>query len=163
MLVSLKENRFINSKNFNIMAGGASAGLYFYPLSRLYLSANGSIGVHNININSPSVTSDSNGLYYRGFGELGFRFTPSLILNAVGGYEDFKVDGESLISGTFVGLGAKFNFSTGKKASSGFSPALRPGQRVEVVDNRLRPVCRNRYPQHGAFPSCPSSVRYRPL
>lgn len=117
--ITLKQDAL--DKNFNIMAGGASAGLYFYPLSRLYLSANGSIGVHNININSPSVTSDSNGLYYRGFGELGFRFTPSLILNAVGGYEDFKVDGESLISGTFVGLGAKFNFSTGKKASSGFS------------------------------------------
>lgn len=107
-------------KNFNIFMGGASLGLYYYPLSRLYLSANGSFGVHSISIDAPSVSDDGSGLYYRGFGELGFRFTPGFVLSAVGGYESFMIDGSDYISAPFIGLSAKFNFSGEKKSSSSF-------------------------------------------
>ena len=106
-------------KNFNTFLGGASAGLYYYPLSRLYLSANGSYGIHSTKIDSSSVSGSSgSGTYWRTFGELGFRFTPALVLSAVGGYESFNIEGSSLFSTPFVGLSAKLNVSTNRKTTS---------------------------------------------
>ena len=105
-------------KNYNIFMGGASAGLYYYPLSRIYLSVNGSYGIHNTTIDAPSVDGAGKGKYWRGFGELGFRFTPGIVLNAVGGYESFSIDGAELFSTPFAGLSAKFNISTNKTTSS---------------------------------------------
>lgn len=105
-------------ENFNIFMGGVSGGIYYYPLSRLYLSANGSYGIHSISINAPSVTNSGKGTYWRIFGEAGFRFTENFVLNAMGGYKSFSIDGDSFISSPFAGLSAKFNFSTNKKTSS---------------------------------------------
>lgn len=105
-------------ENFSIFMGGISGGLYYYPLSRLYLSANGSYGIHSTSINAPSVTTSGKGTYYRIFGEAGFRFTQNFVLNATGGYKSFSLDGDSFISAPFVGLSAKLNFSTNKKSSS---------------------------------------------
>ncbi len=98
--------------------GGASAGVYYYPLSRLYVSANGSYGIDKAEIDSPSVVDSGSGSYWRGFFEAGFRFNPSIIFNAVGGYEKLSLDGDDFISASFAGLSAKFNFSFGKKSSS---------------------------------------------
>ena len=106
-------------KNFNIFSGGLSAGLYYYPLSRLYLSGNGSFGMYSISIDSPSVTNNGSGLYWRGFGEVGFRFTPAFVLSATGGYSSYMIEGSSFLDSPFVGLSAKFNFSTNKKSSRG--------------------------------------------
>ena len=56
-------------------------------------------------------------LYYRGYGELGFRFNPSITLSATGGYQSSIVhNGNPVLSGSFAGLSIKFNFSTGKSA-----------------------------------------------
>ncbi|MBO4403817.1 MAG: tetratricopeptide repeat protein [Treponema sp.] len=115
---SVKEKAL--DENYNIFLGGASMGLYFYPLSRLYMSANGSFGIHNMSINSASVDGSAGGTYWRGFGELGFRFTPGFVLSATGGYESFMIDGNPLVKTPYAGVSAKINFSTGKKASSGF-------------------------------------------
>lgn len=105
-------------KNYSIFMGGASAGIYYYPFSRLYLSANGSYGVHSTSIDAPSVDGSGRGSYWRGFGEMGFRFTPGIVLNAVGGYESFSIGDSSFFSTPFAGIGAKFNFSTNKTTSS---------------------------------------------
>ncbi len=105
-------------KNYSIFMGGASAGIYYYPFSRLYLSANGSYGIHSTSIDAPSVDGSGRGSYWRGFGEMGFRFTPGIVLNAVGGYESFSIGDSSLFSTPFAGIGAKFNFSTNKTTSS---------------------------------------------
>ena len=83
------------------------------------MSANGSYGFHQTSIDAPSVTGSGSGTYWRGFGEGGFRFTPSFVLSATGGYENFSIDGSSFIKSPFVGLSAKFNFSTNKSSSSG--------------------------------------------
>lgn len=40
-------------------------------------------------------------------------------MSATGGYENFSIDGSSFIKSPFVGLSAKFNFSTNKSSSSG--------------------------------------------
>ncbi|WP_294428742.1 hypothetical protein [uncultured Treponema sp.] len=113
---SIKEESL--DKNYDILMGGATLGLYYYPFSRLYLSANGSYGIQKISIDAPSVTSDSRGTYYRAFGELGFRFTPGFVMSAVGGCQSFKIEGSPFISSNFAGLSAKFNFSTNSSASS---------------------------------------------
>ena len=113
---SAKEKSFDGTYNF--FMGGLCAGVYYYPLSRLYLSANGSFGCYGVTVDSVSKSMSSNGTYFRGFGEVGFRFTPAFVLSAVGGYENFSVDSASFISGPFAGLSAKFNVSTNKKSSS---------------------------------------------
>lgn len=135
--LSIKQDAL--DKNYNIFMGGASLGLYFYPLSRLYVSANGSYGIHSTSIDAPSVTGSGKGTYWRGFGELGFRFTPGFVLNAVGGYENIMIDGTPLIKTPFVGLSAKFNFSTNKNSGMGsFSVKF-------AQDSAVYPVCANAY------------------
>ena len=113
---SIKEESL--DKNYSIFMGGASAGLYYYPFSRLYLSANASYGVHSTSIDAPSVKGSGRGSYWRGYGEMGFRFTPGLLLLASAGYDSFSMGDSSLFSTPFAGLGAKFNFSTRSTSSS---------------------------------------------
>ena len=111
-------------KNYNMIMGGACIGAYYYPLSRLYLSANGSFGLNTMQIDAPSFedgSSSTRGMYWRTFGEVGFRFTPDFVLSGVGGYKNFIIDGENYISAPFAGLSAKINFSTGKKSSTNFA------------------------------------------
>ncbi|MBQ9283217.1 MAG: tetratricopeptide repeat protein [Treponema sp.] len=105
-------------ENFNIFMGGVSGGVYYFPLSRMYVSANASFGFHDISINSPGVTDSGSGLYWRTFCEMGFRFTPSFILSGLAGYESFYLDSSKFISSYFAGLSLKFNFSSRGKSSS---------------------------------------------
>lgn len=109
--------------NLNTLYGGINLGFYYYPLSRLYVGLGGSFGVDSY-ISSitkdSSSSSDSNNfadLYYRGYGEIGFRLNPSLSLNAVGGYQSFLCSGSpAVLSGPFAGISLRITASVGANA-----------------------------------------------
>ena len=110
----------------NIVFGGLNAGVYYYPVSRLYLGAGGSFGIHNITTQIPVAGSESNttkkvfnGLYFKGYGEVGFRVNPSLCVNLVGGWSSFGSGtslGNSFIAGPFAALSLRMNGHLGANA-----------------------------------------------
>ncbi len=107
------------SKPIQLYGGGLDLGLYVFPLSRIYLGLGGGIGVNSgfVNVreaNNVYNTYNPNGLYYRGFADLGFRFTPDFILTLDGGYLSYvKKDFSNFNNGFFGGIGIKINKSTG--------------------------------------------------
>lgn len=125
------------SESINTVFGGANIGAYYYPLSRLYVGAGGSIGFALYNSQVKKAATDEtkedvyekksfSDIYYRGFGELGFRINPSLVVSAIGGYASFNSGGsESFISGPFAGLSMRLNTQIGNKAQrSGLSASV---------------------------------------
>ncbi|MFP3040390.1 hypothetical protein LQZ19_01090 [Treponema primitia] len=95
-------------------AAALGARLFYYPLSRLYLAAEGSLGLHQIVQHLANRgTGYDNGLWWRLGGEAGFRFNPSLVLSLSGGWKEFKGSGGvSLLTGMYAGLTAQFSFET---------------------------------------------------
>ncbi|MCQ2240201.1 hypothetical protein [Treponema sp.] len=113
------------SESLSIYGGGVGLGAYFYPLSRLYVGAGGSYGIYNFSTKINDESKKASDTYYRGYGEVGFRFNPTITVNAVGGYNSFNVsDNDPLLKGIFAGIGTKITFSTSKKSSGGFSVSL---------------------------------------
>ena len=111
-------------KPIQLYGGGLDLGFYYYPLSRLYTGIGGGFGINSgfINVREEGGTYNTynpNGLYYRGYAELGFRFSPSFIVTASGGYLAYvKKDFSNFNNGFFAGLGIKLIKSTGSKQSS---------------------------------------------
>lgn len=113
------------SENITFAGGGVGLGGYYYPLSRLYIGAGGSFGVYTFSSKLENDTKNASDLYWRGYGELGYRFSPSFTLSAVGGYSQYMVNNSnSTMEGPFIGISLKFNFSTGNKGSSAFGVKL---------------------------------------
>ena len=113
----VKPDGFI--KPIQLYGGGVDLGLYYCFLSRLYAEVGGGIGVNSGYINvreSTGVYNNYNptGLYYRGFADLGFRFSPDFILTIQGGYLSYlKNDFSNFNNSFFGGIGVKINKSTG--------------------------------------------------
>jgi len=111
-------------KNLLIYSIGGSAGLYFFPFSRLFLRVDGAAGVYRGSIGdllSPV------GFYWRGGGEIGFRFTPSFLLAANSGwrqYEDSRTGFQPVNSGLYAGLTAQITFETGGSSSRSGAEAV---------------------------------------
>ncbi len=113
-------------EGINIVFGGLNAGVYYYPVSRLYLGAGGSFGIHNITTQIPVSGSEGttakkvfNGLYYKGFAEVGFRVNPSLCVNLVGGWTSLGSGtslGDAFISGPYAALSLRMNGHLGANA-----------------------------------------------
>jgi len=106
-------------KSLVIYSAGGGLGLYFFPLSRLFIRADGSIGMYIPDFNGETGYS---GIYWRGGGELGFRFTPGFTIAANGGLRQFNAGKESADSGVFnsgiyTGLTAQLSFQTGRNAN----------------------------------------------
>ena len=101
-------------KNLSVYSFGGGLGLYFFPMSRLFTRIDGAVGVFQ-----PSFDGENGytGLYLRGGGEVGFRFTPGFTLAANTGWRKFKSRGEVFNSGMYVGLTAQITFQTGRGAS----------------------------------------------
>ena len=111
-------------KPIQLYGGGLNLGFYYYPLSRLYTGLGGGFGINSgyINVREEGGvynTYNPNGLYYRGFAELGFRFTPDFIITATGGYLSYvKKDFSNFNNGIFAGVGIKLNRTVGSKSNS---------------------------------------------
>ncbi|MDR0444221.1 MAG: hypothetical protein LBH44_12540 [Treponema sp.] len=102
-------------KNMSFYSFGGSLGLYFFPLSRLFTRIDGAIGVYR-----PAYEGENGnaGLYFRGGGEIGFRFTPAFTLAASAGWRQFEADSKTFNSGLYAGLTAQLTFQTGKASGS---------------------------------------------
>ena len=96
---------------------GGTLGLYFFPLSRLFTRIDGAVGV---NKSAREEGSSEPGLFWRGGGEIGFRFTPGFTLAANAGWRQFLHSGDALDSGSilnsgiYAGLTAQVSFQTGR-------------------------------------------------
>ena len=111
-------------KPIQLYGGGLNLGFYYYPLSRLYTGLGGGFGINSgyINVREEGGvynTYNPNGMYYRGYVEVGFRFTPDFIITATGGYLSYvKKDFSNFNNGIFAGVGIKLNRTVGSKSNS---------------------------------------------
>jgi tetratricopeptide (TPR) repeat protein len=98
----------------HLYSAGGALGLHYFLLSRIFLRADAALGWYQGV--SPNVTSGD--LWFRAGGNLGFRFNPSFIVSANGGYGGYKNHyGGTLYSGIYAGLAAQFSFETGRAVS----------------------------------------------
>jgi hypothetical protein len=123
----------------HLYSGGLNLGLFYFPLSRLFLRAEVAAGLYQGV--SPNVTDSS--LWIRAGGETGFRFTPSLILSANMGYgAHHNSGGGNLNAGFFAGLAVQLSFHT--RGSGG-------GLDVHLVqDEGVYPLLLSLYQKNGA-------------
>ncbi len=95
------------------MYGGLGLGLYHNIFSRLYAGAGGAFGVYSYFFQDGNEQKNASDLYWRGYGEVGFRFNPTLTLSLNGGFSSMMVKGaKPILSGPFAGISLKINFST---------------------------------------------------
>ena len=117
-----------STEGINAVFGGLNLGVYYYPISRLYLGAGGGFGIHSIMTQVPKLDSEEstvkktlNGLYYRGFGEVGFRINPSMCINLAGGWASYSAGtalGQGFITGPFAALSLRLNGHVGANSKS---------------------------------------------
>lgn len=106
-------------KPVQLYGGGLDFGIYFFPLSRIYIGIGGAFGANSGYVNVREETGVYNtyyphGLYYRGYADLGFRFSPDFILTVNGGYLNYiKQNFSAFNNGFFAGIGIKINRSVG--------------------------------------------------
>ena len=114
------------SSPVNFLYGGLGLGLYHNIFSRLYVGIGGAAGVYNFSFTDGNEKQNASDLYWRSYGELGFRFTPSFTLSLNGGYNSFLTtkglnsiftgEAKTMLAAPVAGISLKFIFST--KASS---------------------------------------------
>ena len=115
-------------EGINVILGGMNFGVYYFPLSRLYIGAGGALGLQNTITQVQKLDSEGvndkktfSGLYYRGFGEVGFRVNPSICVNLVGGWASYSAGssfGNSLLSGPFAALSLRLTGHVGANSKS---------------------------------------------
>lgn len=114
------------SSSVNFLYGGLGLGLYHNIFSRLYIGIGGAAGVYNFSFTDGNEKQNASDLYWRGYGELGFRFTPSFTLSLNGGYNSFLTTNgfnsifsggaKTMMAAPVAGISLKFTLST--KSSS---------------------------------------------
>ena len=109
------------AKNISFYQAGANFGLYFFPLSRFLLRADGAVGVYMF---AEKNGSSDPGLFWRVGGKIGFRFTPSFTLSANAGWRQFASKSVIQNSGIYAGLTAQITFQTGSGTSEGVNAGL---------------------------------------
>ncbi|MDR3019532.1 MAG: hypothetical protein LBU66_01345 [Treponema sp.] len=102
--------------NVNFYSAGGVLGLYYFPLSRLFIRADGAAGVYQTvtGLGNDDASLSIPGFFWRGGGELGFRFTPGFLLAANAGWRQYhESNGRLFYSGLYTGLTAQVTFHTG--------------------------------------------------
>jgi hypothetical protein len=129
------------SGNLQIYSFGGTLGLYYFPLSRLFTRIDTGIGVYQ------SVVEEGKGqpgLWWRGGGEIGFRFTPMFTLAASGGWRQYQSGGGVFNSGFYTGLTLHITFETGKTSNAGGARA------ILIQDDGVYPAFLSLYQQNPA-------------
>jgi len=102
-----------------VASGGGGLGLFAFPLARLKVGAQAGSGIYVGSYkDSAGKETWTGNAFWRAGGELGFRFTPSLTVSALGSYVDL-MNKEGGVPGSFykgvaVSLVADIGLSTGK-------------------------------------------------
>lgn len=113
------------SSGINFASLGAGLGLFYTPVSRLYLGAGLAGGLYSLSYEIDSTPYSFTDLYGRAYGELGFRINPNLTVYGNGGYVCYFIkDSQPLNKGPFAGIGLKISFTLGKKSSGGLTATL---------------------------------------
>jgi hypothetical protein len=100
------------SGNAQAYSVGGVLGLSGFPLSRLFVRVDGSVGAYLGLVNEGKGRA---ALYWRGGGELGFRFTPMFTLAALGGWQQYQSEGGVFCSGAYAGLALRLVFEAGSR------------------------------------------------
>ena len=115
-----------NESNFSFYSAGGVLGLSFFPLSRLFMRVDGSLGAYQAAYNE-GVTNP--GLFWRGGGEIGLRFTPGFTLAANAGWRQFisgydLKEGSPSYSGAYAGMTAQITIQSGRSIGQGVNTSL---------------------------------------
>lgn len=124
-----------SSSPVTFIYGGLGLGIYHNIFSRLYFGVGGAAGVYNFSFQDETDKVKAADFYWRGYGEFGFRFNPSLTLSVNGGYTSFlKSNGigsvftgesKTMLAGPSVGLSLKVALSTKKSAKNACYATIR--------------------------------------
>lgn len=107
------------NNNSSFLSGGAGIGAYYFPLSRLYLGAGAGAGLYQISTKIKEESTSFVDFYFRGYGEVGFRVSPSLTISGTGGFTSYLVNGSKPIMNAInAGVGVRYTIPLNKKASS---------------------------------------------
>ena len=118
-----------SSAPVNFVYGGLGLGLYHNIFSRLYFGVGGAAGVYNYSFtDSGNQKVTAADLYWRSYGEFGFRFTPTITLSLNGGYNSFLTTNgfdslfsggaKTMLAGPVAGLSLKFTLSSKKSSKN---------------------------------------------
>ncbi|MCQ2585700.1 MAG: hypothetical protein MJ185_08910 [Treponema sp.] len=108
-------------KPIQLLGGGLGLGAYYYPLSRLYTGLGGSFGIYQLGAKLDGESSNGMGLYYRGYGEIGFRVNPEFTVAVTGGYMSHMiVNDKPLVNSPNAGISLRYTVPLGKSGSSSF-------------------------------------------
>ena len=118
----LRESPEGSASSLNFMYGGLGLGVGHNIFSRFYFGIGGGAGFYNLSFTDGNQKQSASDLYFRGYGEFGFRFTPTMTLSLNAGYDSFmSTNGfaslfngcaRTMMSGPVFGLSLKFDFST---------------------------------------------------
>lgn len=120
--------------------GGLGLGLSHNLFSRFYAGLGGAAGFYNLSFMNGTEKASAIDLYWRAYGEFGFRFNPSVTLSINGGYNSFLTSqgfaslfsggASTLMAGPLAGLSLKFNFSTKRSAKNACYATIRQESEV---------------------------------
>jgi tetratricopeptide (TPR) repeat protein len=113
-----------NAESISFYSAGGVLGLYIFPLSRLFFRVDGAAGVYQA---ARTGGRSDPGLFWRGGGELGLRFTPGFTLAANTGWRQIQGFNETdrvFSSGLYAGLTAQMTYQTGTNRNEGIGATL---------------------------------------
>ena len=98
----------------NFTSAGINTSVFSYPLSRLALLFGISGGLYQFTYNELSYSD----LWWKLYGEAGFRMSPSLVFSAGAGYINFTASKEPMYTGIVLGLSARLSIDTDTAAGN---------------------------------------------
>lgn len=113
------QDKLVNFSHF-----GLGVGAYYNVFSRMYVGAGAGLGLYMLSFESTNEagetsTSSTSDMYYRAYGEIGFRINPTVTISGTGGYISYNISNSTpSMSGPYAGVSVKLNFSTGKTAKN---------------------------------------------
>lgn len=124
----------------SFLYGGFGLGLSHNIFSRFYAGLGGAAGFYNLSFMNGTEKTSAADLYWRAYGEFGFRFNPSLTLSLNGGYNAFLTTqgfsslfsggASTLMAGPVAGLSLRFLLSSKSSAKNACYATIR--QEAEV-------------------------------
>ncbi len=129
-----------SSSSINFLYGGLGLGVYHNIFSRMYFGVGGAAGFYNYSFTAGNEKQSAVDLYWRGYGELGFRFNPTMTMSLNGGYNSFLTTegfdtlfsggAKTLMAGPVAGLSFKFVLSSKNSSKNACYATIRQGSDI---------------------------------
>ena len=136
----LYETPEASSSSINFLYGGLGLGVYHNIFSRMYFGVGGAAGFYNYSFTAGNEKQSAVDLYWRGYGELGFRFNPTMTMSLNGGYNSFLTTegfdtlfsggAKTLMAGPVAGLSFKFVLSSKNSSKNACYATIRQGSDI---------------------------------